>query len=256
MDDRVMGLRSREPKQAGQASHRAILEAAAGLFGQVPTEAITLRDILSLSGVSNQTLYNYFPQGRDDIVIALFDRYQTLMVEDFKHLMGQIMPSPQEEEFQVVRHLSAALARAIFAPLEGSKDTQAALVEYLRLHHLLQTALHTQEFEGALAGELDLRLGRRFAPGKAPRLVRLSVRVAREVGLQALTDPPESLGALESLARKLVRAILNTGLRQQDPPSGAHAFEPRGAPSRPLVAARLSPVKRKGILDRILKRKG
>lgn len=255
MDDRVIGLRSREPKHAGQASHQAILEAAAGLFGQVPAAAITLRDILSLAGVSNQTLYNYFPQGRDDIAIALYDRYQNLMVEDFKHLAGQVIPSTREDDSQVVRHLSAALARAIFGLLGSSRDTLAALAEYLKAHHLLQEATHTRELEEALARELELRLGKRFAPGKGPRLVRLTVKVSREVGLQAVMERSEALEELESLARKLARAVLNTGLRHQEAPSGVHAFQPRVAP-HPLVAARLSPAKRKGILDRILKRKG
>ncbi|MCM2250201.1 MAG: TetR/AcrR family transcriptional regulator, partial [Geothrix sp.] len=83
MDERIRTLRTLEPKNSGRGSYLAILEAAAGLFGQFPARDITLRDILSIAGVSNQTLYNYFPGGRDDIALSLFDRFQRTMVEDF-----------------------------------------------------------------------------------------------------------------------------------------------------------------------------
>lgn len=119
MDERIKTLRNLEPSNSGRASYLAILEAAAGLFGQFPAEDITLRDILSISGVSNQTLYNYFPSGRDDIAIALYDRFQRTIVIHYKNNMQSInIDGEMVEDLKIVTFLSACLARAIFGFLK------------------------------------------------------------------------------------------------------------------------------------------
>jgi AcrR family transcriptional regulator len=256
MDGRIKELRNREPKKSGSASYLAILEAAAGLFGQFPSRDITLRDILELSGVSNQTLYNYFPNGRDDIAILLYDRTQRLMVEDFQRHLAGVDFSGLRDETTVINRVSACLVGAVFGSMRAELPVQSALVEYLRDHHLLAIATHTEELEEALLQVLSQRIGHGFTKEKLPRVVRTSVCLAREMGAQALLDGDSDLDELESDVRRSVRSLLGTGLRDQDGPSAGHEFRSHATTPTAIVGAPISPLKRENILQRILKRKG
>jgi hypothetical protein len=53
----------------------------------------------------------------------------------------------------------------------------------------------------------------------------------------------------------MVRALLKTGLQDQDAPSGSHGFLDIATGPVAILGASLSPAKKQGILDRILKRK-
>jgi AcrR family transcriptional regulator len=255
MDERVLALRGMEPKNAGRGSYVAILEAAAGLFGQFPAEAITLRDILSIAGVSNQTLYNYFPNGRDDIVVALYDRYQRTMVEDFNNHISLINFDESQDDLAIINKISACLGRAVLGPSRASYPVHSALFEYLRNHHLFSIASHSDELEEAMAQALGRHLGARLSAAELPRVSRLSVRLVREVANSALEDSALSLEKLESNARLLARTLLRTGLKVQDGPSGGHAFQPQEPASSAIQGAPISPLKKQSILERILKRK-
>jgi AcrR family transcriptional regulator len=255
MDARVRTLRSLEPSNSGRTSYLAILETAAGLFAQFPAQDITLRDILSLSGVSNQTLYNYFPSGRDDIAIALYDRFQRTMVEDFNNHIRTVRLNENQEEVVIIRYLSACLARAVFGFLKETYALQSTLFEYLRFHHLALIANHTEELEEALMRELTLHGGGRFSKTELPRIVRLSVHTVRGIADNAMANKDFPIDKLESNARKLVRALLGTGLQSQDGPSGSHEFRSDATGPFAIVGAPISSSKKQGILERILKRK-
>ena len=145
MNERVETLRGLEPRNAGRGSYLAILEGAAGLFGQFSAKDITLRDILSVAGVSNQTLYNYFPNGRDDIAITLYDRYQRTMVESFNNHISSINCNEYRDPVPVINKISACLGRAVFGLLKESYRIQSTLLDYLAEHHLLSIATHAEE---------------------------------------------------------------------------------------------------------------
>ncbi len=256
MNERVQTLRGLEPRNAGRGSYLAILEAAAGLFGQFPAEDITLRDILSISGVSNQTLYNYFPNGRDDVALALYDRYQQTMVEDFNHHISFINSDECRDSSSVINKLSACLGRAVFGSLRASYRVQAALFEYLTEHQLLSMATHTDELEEALACAMTQHLGDQIEQAELSRIVRLSVRVAREIGETALESRAFGIDPLESNARLLVRTLLKTGLKSHAGNSGEYHFRYQEPGGSAIVGAPISPMKKRTILERILKRKG
>jgi AcrR family transcriptional regulator len=255
MDERIKRLRSLEPSNAGRASYLAILETAAGLFAQFPARDITLRDILSISGVSNQTLYNYFPSGRDDIAIALYDRFQRTMVDHFNTNIRSINPDEVQEDAEMVARLSACLASAVFGFLKETYCLQATLYDYLRSHNLVFIASHAEELEAALAQELTLRFGNRFAKAERPRIVRVCVHTVRGMADDAMTNGDFAIDDLESSARKVVRSLLATGFPNQDGPSGNHGFLADVTGPFAIVGAPISPSKKQGILDRILKRK-
>ena len=148
MNERVIILRGLEPRHGGRGSYQAILETAAGLFAQFPVEDTTLRDILSVSGVSNQTLYNYFPNGRDDIAIALFDRYQRTMVELFNNQISSINWNEIHDDVTIINKLSACLGRAVFGLSREFHPIQAALFEYLAKHRLLAVSVGAELLGG------------------------------------------------------------------------------------------------------------
>jgi AcrR family transcriptional regulator len=256
MNERVKSLRGLEPKNAGRGSYLAILEAAAGLSGQFPLKDTTLRDILSIAGVSNQTLYNYFPGGRDDIVVTLFDRYQRSMVEEFNKHISLINSNEYQDHLTVINKVSACLARSVFGLLRESYPIQSALYGYLLDQHLLSVAVHTGELEDALAQVLTRHLGDRFAQLELPRLVRLSVRTVREIGNNALENETFGIDKLESNARLLVRTLLYTELKGHAGDSGDYGFRYQEPSDSVILGASISPTKKQNILERIQKRKG
>jgi AcrR family transcriptional regulator len=255
MDERVKRLRSLEPSNAGRTSYLSILETAAGLFGQFPAKDITLRDILAISGVSNQTLYNYFPSGRDDIAIALYDRFQRTIVENFNTNIRSIKPEEVREDSKMVACLSAGLANAVFGFLKETYCLQCTLFDYLRSHHLIFIASHSEELEAALARELALHFGNRFSTVELPRIVRVCVHMVRGLADEAMTSGDFAIDDLESSARKVLRSLLSTGFQNQDGPSGRHGFLADLSGPFAIVGAPISPSRRQGILERILKRK-
>jgi AcrR family transcriptional regulator len=255
MDERIRFLQGLEPRNMGLASHTAILEAAAGLFQRFPAEAITLRDILTLSGVSNQTLYNYFPAGRDDVVIALFDRFQQDVVSAFG-VCNQAIPwdtLPDTED--ITRALSASLARATIGNLRENRPLQAAILDYLKAHRLGSLTTHNQGLEEALSREILLRYGLRFLQEELARVVRLSARVVCEIAEVAMAHPEFPIESMESKARKMLRTLLRSGLKGGDPNSGGHEFFSDSPAPAAIVGAPISQAKRQMILARILKRK-
>lgn len=254
MNERILHLRSLEPRSAGQGSYMAILEAATGLFQQFPSDAITLRDILALSGVSNQTLYNYFPDGRDDVALVLFDRLRRADHEAFSTCTGQLSWDDLREPSEITRALSACLARATVGNLKSKLPLQSALCAYLKAHRHGAAATHCPELEEALRKEVLLRYGSRFSRRALPLVVRLSVRMVHEVAEVAMAHPEFPLEDLESSARKLLRTLLQSGLKGEDPTSGSHPLQ-AGASTAPIPGAPISASRRQVILDRILRRK-
>lgn len=256
MDERISFLRGLEPRNAGQASHAAILEAAAGLFQRFPADAITLRDILTLSGVSNQTLYNYFPAGRDDVAIFLFDRFQRDAIAAFDTCNRAIAWDTLTEPGEITRALAASLARATLGNLKENRQLQATVLEYLKAHRLGSLAAQTEGMEETLGREILLRYGSRFSKRELPKVVRLSVRVVRNTAEVAMAHPEFPLEDLESKARKMLRPLLESGLEEGDPLSGDHVFFSESLLPVAIVGAPISPSNRQTILTRIIKRQG
>lgn len=255
MRERINTLRSLEPQNSGQASYAAILESAAGLFRQFPADAITLRDILTISGVSNQTLYNYFPAGRDDIVIVLQDRFQRSITADFKKYNLTIALDPPKEGIEVVGAMSATLARAAFGHLAEHFHLQATVLDYLKIHALDASTAQSQDLEEALEQELRQRYGRHFAPRELPRVVRLCVQLVRTLAEEAMTHPDHPIDGAESNARKLLRVLLQTALNDDDPTSGKYKLPPYTPAPTAIAGASLSAAKKETILNRLLKKK-
>ncbi len=254
MDERMRLLRGLEPKHAGQASYTAILEAAAGLFRQFPADAIALRDILALSGVGNQTLYNYFPAGRDDVAIALFDRLRRADERAFRHHVQTVAWDSLTEAEDITMALSAALARATVGNLKGSLQLHATVNAYLKAHRLGSLATPVEGLEEALRQEILLRYGSRFSERALAPVVHLSLHVVHGVADVAMAHPACPLGDLESMARKLLRPILQSGLRRETPVSGDHPFAADAPAPVAITGAPVGPSRREAILARIFKR--
>ena len=119
----------------------------------------------------------------------------------------------------------------------------------------MTSASHSEELEAALARELALRFGNRFSASELPRIVRVCVHTVRGMADDAMTNRDFAIDDLESSARKVLRSLLNTGFQNQDGPSGSHAFQADIYGPFAIVGAPISPSRKQGILERILKRK-
>ena len=254
LNERIHLLQELEPKSSGQASYTAILETAVGLFQQFPADAFTLRDILTISGVSNQTLYNYFPAGRDDIAIALFDRTRREMVAAFHHQNQSTswtsLPTPTD----ISRALSASLTSATLGVLRQNWPLHGSVFAYLKEHAPAFLATHHQEFEEALHQEARLRYGHLASAEQLPQISRLCIRVLREVTEEALAQPAMTLDTLASSTRKVLRVLLESGTRSEEAPSGSHGLPPPRPSAASIVGAAIKPSHQQAILSRMRKR--
>lgn len=255
MSERIKELREREPGNSGRASYQAILEASAGLFSQFPVDTITIRDIITTSGASNQTLYNYFPSGRDDVAIVLYDRIQRAQLEDFKNLVGAKPAGLLADPHETTKLISACLARAFFGQLRQHGSLYRNIHAYLDQFSLISLATFSEELERSCGMEMANRYGVMYSEERLPRNAKMAVNLAREMAEQATRHPASAWEELESLTRKLLRVMLASGLNTLHEASGEHALLAPVPPSRSVVGAPLSTLKRLGIIERILKRR-
>ena len=255
MHERITSLRELEPKSSGRSSYQAILEAAAGLFEQFKAVDITLRDILNTSGVANQTLYNYFPNGRDDVAIVLQDRIQQVMIHDFHQLLESSGKGEDTSAEEAIRATAACLAGAVFNPLKARFTYQTSLHQYLKTHGLLDIANHTKEFETAFQAALTARHGNRFSKADLPRIVHLCVHFTRELVAIALENPQYPPDVLEANARMFVRDLLHSGMKDREAMSSGILLKGGAAAPFEVPPARISEPKRESIFNRILRRR-
>lgn len=253
MHERIKALRGLEPRHAGKASYQAILETAAGLFDQFSPLDLALRDIITASGVGNQTVYNYFPEGRDDIALVLRDRYLLAVQRDFRALIGSMGWPEAASPEEVTRLLCGCLTLAIFTPLKEQFSFHVSLQEYLRAHGLLAIANHTDSLAESFHQELAHRHGNAIASRDQARIAHLCVHVSLELAQLGLHCPDYPMDGLEANARLLSRTLLHSVMKDQHPASVGIALmaeTPTGMPIAPI-----SPQKRQSIFERITRRK-
>lgn len=255
MNERVATLRELEPKHAGRSSYQAILETTAGLFHQFPAVDIALRDILSTSGVGNQTLYNYFPNGRDDIALVLQDRYLQAAVHAFHDLVEAADWASHQEGSAPLKLLSACLTKAVFTPINAQFVFHTSLHGYLKTHALLDLANHTDELAEAFQAEVARRLGRRIHAAELPRVAHQCAHLVRELADLAIERPDYVLEVLESNARLVVRSLLQTILKDQEIATAGIPIHAKSASGPSTPQAPISSQKRQSIFNRMLKRK-
>jgi len=254
MHERVALLRKLEPKSSGLGSYQAILEAAAGLFNQFPADDIALRDILSASGVANQTLYHSFPNGRDDIAIVLQDRFQKVILHGFGRLAETSSWGDRPDATEVNRILAACLAGAAFDYLKQNFAYLASLRRYLISHGLLHIAVHTEELEQEFSQAVQVRQAERISARELPRIVHLSARILQEMVAVALENPQYALDDLVSNTRALLRGLLQTAVKERETASAGFHVQSEAPPSIAVPPARISGAAKESIFSRILKR--
>lgn len=255
MHDRITTLRSLEPKQAGRTSYRAILEAATGLFSQFPAVDVALRDILGTAGVANQTLYNYFPAGRDDIALVLKDHYDLRILHDFEQLLESSEWGSGPSATQAATVFGAGLAGATFSPLQQDPFFAASLHGYLETHGLAIVADSREDLQEALRREAQSRCPGWFSREELPRVSHLCVRLTKEMARTSMEHPEYPLDRMESNARLVVRSLLQTAVQEWTTSSAGFKVQRSAASPSSVPPARISEQKRESILRRILKRK-
>lgn len=255
MHERILNLRGLEPRQAGRNSYCAILEAATGLFSQFPAVDVALRDILGTAGVANQTLYNYFPAGRDDIALVLKDRYDLDILHDFERLLEAADWQDNPGIAQAAALLGAGLAGATFGRLRQDLFFAASLHRYLEAHGLAGIASSRTDLQQALVREAMSRCPGWFSREELGRASQLCVHLMHEMAAFSMDHTEFPLDRLESNARLIARSLLQTAVQDWTTTSaGIKAQRSSGSP-KAVPPARISEQKRESILNRILKRK-
>lgn len=255
MHDRIISLRALEPKQAGQNSYRAILESASGLFSQFPAVDVALRDIIGTAGVANQTLYNYFPAGRDDIALVLKDRYDLDVLHSFERLLESAAWAEGSGATQAAALLGASLVGAVFGRVHQDPFFAASLHGYLETRALATIAAGREDLREALRREAQDRCPGWFTREELPRITHLCVHHAQEMARISMEHPEYPLDRMESNARLIVRSLLQTAVQEWTTSSAGFKARPSAAAPSAVPPARISEQKRVSILNRILKRK-
>ena len=117
--------------EAKTATHKRILETAAGLFTKTGWEAATTREIAAAAGIATGTLFNYF-QSKEAIAAALIGESLGRAQEEFVTRAGED-GTLEEDLFRFIwgglkslrpyRKFLAPAAEIIFSPLaQGAPD--------------------------------------------------------------------------------------------------------------------------------------
>lgn len=255
MHERISMLRALEPKQAGQNSYRAILEAASGLFSQFPAVDVALRDIIGTAGVANQTLYNYFPAGRDDIALVLKDRFDLDVLHAFEELLDLAPWESNAGATHASTTLGACLAGAAFGRLRQDPFFAISLHAYLETHDLTAIAGDRHDLREALCREAQTRSPGWFSREELPRICHLCVHFTEQMVKISLDRPEYPMEVMESNTRLLVRSLLQTAVQEWKSDSSGFLVRREATAPSAVPPARISDQKRESILSRILKRK-
>ena len=255
MHERIGMLRALEPRQAGRNSYDAILEAATGLFSQFPAVDVSLRDIIGTAGVANQTLYNYFPAGRDDVALVLKDRFDLEILRAFEELVDQARWGEGSGNARASALLGACLAAAVFDRLRRDPFYATSLHAYLEVHDLMAIGGDRQDLREAVFRGAQARSPGWFSREELSRVADLCVHLTLQVVKLSFRRPDYPLDRLESNTRLLVRSLLQTAVVDWQSDSGGTLV--RRKPNDPSMGPlpRISDQKRDSILSRILKRK-
>lgn len=192
---------------AGERSRR-IIDAAYGLLEQSGLEGLTIRAVLTATGLSRRAFYERFA-GKDDLVLAVFEHTIRMAAEHFEESTRGVA-DPMERLRVVVQ--SIVLARSSIdaaLPNAGSLRSAALSREHLRLAEArpddLQAALSPllSIIARMLADAMEAGLVR---PARPDRLAMLIYNlVATTVHAQLLAE--ESAGPDEELRREMAADI-------------------------------------------------
>lgn len=94
----------KQPRQArAQATHDAILKAAAQVLSEEGYERTTTNRIADVAGVSIGSLYQYFPN-KDAVVNALVERQENEMLQHLAEMASALVDAPLEEAVHTYVH--------------------------------------------------------------------------------------------------------------------------------------------------------
>jgi AcrR family transcriptional regulator len=191
----VAGLRERKKAQ----THAAIAAAAADLFARDGYPNVTMTEVAARAGVSDQTLYNYFPT-KESLVFDRIDQFE-------RYLIGGVVDRPAGTDLLDAFHawldafvLGDSAIRAVANPggmvrLVASSDALRRML--LDLTHTIATRLAVRLRESEALAEP-------VATALADAMLAITVRITQEVGA---ARGPADLPAITDRARRAVDAI-------------------------------------------------
>ena len=124
-------------REAGKASYAAILEAAELVFAGAGIESVKITDVIKKAGVGIQTLYGYFPNGKDDLVLMLWnyrDRRIKHALRNAANQMAALRQLPELMGEEVIDIPPFLLAQIVVTGVLNILREKPALDASLRTH--------------------------------------------------------------------------------------------------------------------------
>ena len=111
-----------------------MLEAALAVFGEKGFEGATLDEVAERAEFGKGTLYNYFPGGKDELYLALFDEY---VVTGMETVIAEAFEDP--DEVTTVEGARRSFRRMIAGLIDHFETNRSVLLLFLREGHRLGT---------------------------------------------------------------------------------------------------------------------
>ncbi|HEX7874892.1 MAG TPA: helix-turn-helix domain-containing protein [Sphingobium sp.] len=138
-------------EDVAEARARQIIDAAYILLEEAGLEGLTIRAVLTRTGLSRRAFYERFA-GKDDLVLAVFEHTIRLAAEQYERQTSHL-PDPQERLRLIV--LSIALARGSLEDMNARTENHPRGAALSR-EHLRLAESRPDELQGALSPLLSL----------------------------------------------------------------------------------------------------
>ncbi len=82
--------RHRELTAKGKATRRRIVEGAAEVLREQGVNTVTLDDVMARTRTSKSQLFHYFPDGKDELLLAVAEFEADQVIEDQQPYLGRL----------------------------------------------------------------------------------------------------------------------------------------------------------------------
>ena len=191
------GLRAHKKRLTRQN----IVDTAADLFARRGYDAVTVSEVARAAGVSEQTVYNYFPT-KEHLVFDLTDDIET-------SLLGMITDRPAGTSLldAVRTGMGELIDRAVRSPSPGGMPRLVAVSPALRRSLLDVADRLTETLADALVAESGSALARPTARILAGSIIAVFTTIIYELGRPDSTEP----ASVEALRQAVDSALDQLG---------------------------------------------
>ena len=187
------------PRRRTDDKRRRILQAAVKVFARKGYFAARVSDIARRAEVADGTIYLYF-EGKEDILVSLFDEVMSEHVERARTEMGQVEGAPARLRVLAEHHLRVLGADRDLAVVfqvelrQSTKFMERFTASWLRRYfELVASVIEQGQREGTLRADLPRKLVTKAFFGTLDELVTSWVVGRKDYDLAHLAGPAVDL---------------------------------------------------------------